>query len=94
MRFAASRVHSMVPVTLTSSTRRIVAASKASCAPALPTMPALLTRAVTGPSSRSIVSNMRRTSRSSAVSAWTRTARPPDFPISSATARARSARLR
>ena len=48
-------------------------------------MPALLTRAVSRPSSSSTVRNMRTTSASTATSAWTAIARPPAAAIAATT---------
>jgi hypothetical protein len=67
----------MLPIRLTSITRRSVGRSSASNRVMRPVVPALLTSAVTGPKARSVWSNRCTTPSGTATSALTATARPP-----------------
>ncbi len=91
MRLTASREHSSVPSTLTSSMRLKRAALISSRRAFMSTMPALLTNAVRRPRPRSTASNIATTAASSATSARTSSARRPSARTCAATASAAAA---
>ena len=94
MRRAASRQHSIRPMTFTANRSEITVASNSSTRPRLPLLPALLTRWVIGPSAFSVSSNRRTMSASRAMSPGRAMALPPLASMSATTCFACASRVR
>ena len=94
MRRSACCVHSTTPTTFTASTRCRSCSSNSATRVLGPMAAALLTRAVSGPSSSSTVANSRSTCAASLTSAATATALPPAASISAHSRSAASGSVR